>query len=410
MNPFVNKNIFYIKIFYKKFLEIFKFITIIYLFIGKTYSEQYNVEIKPPKINAESYILIDYYSGQVLAEMNADSKRLPASLTKMMTSYIIGMYIKSGHIKSSDLVKISKESWMLGNPSLKGSSSMFLKPGDLVSISDLSRGIILQSGNDACVAIANYISGNQESFVELMNNYAKKLKLKNTHFKNVHGLDNAGQFTSARDMSIIGTYLIKDVHEEYIKYKEKEFTYNNIRQLNRNNLLWDKTLNVDGIKTGHTKLAGYNLVASAINENMRLISVILGGRSINERDNGSKSLLNWGLRSFNTILFLRSNEKFVKKYIFFGKTNYAYLGVKNDIYITVPRGKEKEIKIEYIFFDSTLKAPLKKYQQVGKIFFKLNNSIIQQHPLLVLENVDSGNIFNKILDYMKLAINHFVNN
>uniref|UniRef100_A0A1B0C1R2 Lipoyl synthase, mitochondrial n=1 Tax=Glossina palpalis gambiensis TaxID=67801 RepID=A0A1B0C1R2_9MUSC len=218
-----------------------------------------------------------YIKSQVLAEMNADSKRAPASLTKIMTSYIIGKLIDSGQIHPNDLVTINKDSWMLGNPDLKGSSVMFLQPGDQVSISELTRGIILQSGNDACVAIANYISGDQNTFVGLMNDYARQLNLKNTFFKNVHGLDIPGQFSSARDMAIISIALIRNVPREYQKYKEKEFTYNHIRQLNRNNLLWDKTLKVDGIKTGHTKSAGYNLAASAIHDKMRLISVLLGG-------------------------------------------------------------------------------------------------------------------------------------
>ncbi|AFA41423.1 D-alanyl-D-alanine carboxypeptidase (penicillin-binding protein 5) [Wigglesworthia glossinidia endosymbiont of Glossina morsitans morsitans (Yale colony)] len=404
--------LYYTKYIFIKFLNMHLFIIknfiFIFLLLRQSYAEYMYTELRPPKINAASYILIDYNSGQVLSELNADMQRAPASLTKMMTSYIVGKLINSGQINPNDLVTITKDSWMLGNPELKGSSLMFLRPGDHVSISELTRGIILQSGNDACVAIANYISGDQRSFVELMNNYAHQLNLKNTFFKNVHGLDTSGQFSSARDIALISIALIRDVSHEYIKYKEKEFTYNHIRQINRNNLLWDKNLHVDGIKTGHTKLAGYNLAASAVNNNMRLISVLLGSNTAHERDRGSKSLLQWGFRSFNTILSLKSEEIFLKKSVFFGNVDKVNLGVKKNVYLTIPKGKDKDIVIEYTLDSSVLKAPLKKYQKVGKIIFKLNNSIITEVPLVTLEEVHSGNALHYIIDYIKLNIQKFI--
>ncbi|CAK8736411.1 D-alanyl-D-alanine carboxypeptidase DacA [Sodalis praecaptivus] len=249
-----------------------------------------------PQIDAESYILIDYNSGKVLAEMNADARRDPASLTKMMTSYVIGQAIKAGKITPNDVVTVNKDAWATGNPVFKGSSLMFLKPGDRVPVSQLNRGIILQSGNDACVAMADYVAGSQDAFVGLMNNYVSALGLQNTHFETVHGLDAPGQFSSARDMAMIGKALIRDVPDEYATYKEKEFTFNNIRQMNRNGLLWDSNLNVDGIKTGHTESAGYNLVASATEGQMRLISAVLGGHSMKGRENESRKLLTWGFR------------------------------------------------------------------------------------------------------------------
>ncbi|MGR6438780.1 serine hydrolase [Proteus mirabilis] len=230
-----------------------------------------------PNIEAESYILIDYNSGKVLAEKNADVRRDPASLTKMMTSYVIGQAIRAGKISNNDIVPIGEEAWATGNPVFRGSSLMFLKPGDKVTVSQLTRGINLQSGNDACVAMASYVAGSQDTFVTMMNDYVKRLGLQNTQFQTVHGLDAPGQYSSARDMALIGAALIRDVPEEYAIYKEKEFTYNNIRQTNRNGLLWDTSLNVDGIKTGHTEAAGYNLVASATEGNMRLISAVMGG-------------------------------------------------------------------------------------------------------------------------------------
>lgn len=232
-----------------------------------------------PQIDAESWILIDYNSGKVLAENNADSRRDPASLTKMMTSYVIGQAMKAGKFKESDLVTVGNDAWATGNPVFKGSSLMFLKPGMQVPVSQLIRGINLQSGNDACVAMADYVAGSQDAFVSLMNNYVNALGLKNTHFQTVHGLDADGQYSSARDMALIGQALIRDVPNEYSIYREKEFTFNGIRQLNRNGLLWDNSLNVDGIKTGHTDKAGYNLVASATEGQMRLISAVMGGRT-----------------------------------------------------------------------------------------------------------------------------------
>lgn len=242
-----------------------------------------------PQIDAESYILMDYNSGKVLAEMNADARRDPASLTKMMTSYVIGQSIRAGKISLDDQVTISKEAWATGNPVFKGSSLMFLQAGTQVKVADLNRGIIIQSGNDACVAMAEHVAGSQDAFVNIMNNYVQALGLKNTRFETVHGLDAPGQYSSARDMAILGQAIIRDVPEEYSVYKEKEFYFNNIKQQNRNGLLWDTGLNVDGIKTGHTSAAGYNLVASATEGNTRLISVVMGGRTFKGREAESKS-------------------------------------------------------------------------------------------------------------------------
>jgi len=244
-----------------------------------------------PDIDAEAYVLIDYNSGKVLAEKNADARRDPASLTKMMTSYVIGQAVKAGKIHQDDLVTVGPDAWATGNPVFKGSSLMFLKPGDRVPVSQLTRGIVLQSGNDACVAMADYVAGSQDAFVNLMNNYVKAIGLQNTHFQTVHGLDAEGQYSSARDMALIGQALIRDVPEEYAVYKEKEFTFNNIRQMNRNGLLWDTNLNVDGIKTGHTNAAGYNLVASATEGQMRLISAVMGGHTYKGRETESKKLV-----------------------------------------------------------------------------------------------------------------------
>ncbi len=360
-----------------------------------------------PQIDAESYILIDYNSGKVLAEQNADARRDPASLTKMMTSYVIGQAMKAGKFKETDLVTIGNDAWATGNPVFKGSSLMFLKPGMQVPVSQLIRGINLQSGNDACVAMADFAAGSQDAFVGLMNSYVSALGLKNSHFQTVHGLDAEGQYSSARDMALIGQALIRDVPNEYTIYKEKEFTFNGIRQTNRNGLLWDNSLNVDGIKTGHTEKAGYNLVASATEGQMRLISAVMGGRTFKGRETESKKLLTWGFRFFETVNPLKAGKEFASEPVWFGNNDRASLGVDKDLYLTIPRGRMKDLKASYVLNASELHAPLKKNQVVGTINFQLDGKTIDQRPLVVLDEITEGNFFGKIIDYIKLMFHHW---
>ncbi|VEC17873.1 D-alanyl-D-alanine carboxypeptidase [Citrobacter portucalensis] len=360
-----------------------------------------------PQIDAESYILIDYNSGKVLAEQNADTRRDPASLTKMMTSYVIGQAMKAGKFKETDLVTVGNDAWATGNPVFKGSSLMFLKPGMQVPVSQLIRGINLQSGNDACVAMADFAAGSQDAFVGLMNSYVNALGLKNTHFQTVHGLDADGQYSSARDMAMIGQALIRDVPNEYSIYKEKEFTFNGIRQLNRNGLLWDNSLNVDGIKTGHTDKAGYNLVASATEGQMRLISAVMGGRTYKGRETESKKLLTWGFRFFETVNPLKVGKEFASEPAWFGNTDRVSLGVDKDVYLTIPRGRMKDLKASYVLNTTELHAPLQKNQVVGTINFQLDGKTIEQRPLVVLQEIPEGNFFGKIIDYIKLMFHHW---
>ncbi|HCM9461791.1 TPA: D-alanyl-D-alanine carboxypeptidase DacA [Enterobacter kobei] len=360
-----------------------------------------------PQIDAESYILIDYNSGKVLAEQNADARRDPASLTKMMTSYVIGQAMKAGKFKETDLVTIGNDAWATGNPVFKGSSLMFLKPGMQVPVSQLIRGINLQSGNDACVAMADFAAGSQDAFVGLMNSYVTALGLKNSHFQTVHGLDADGQYSSARDMALIGQALIRDVPNEYSIYKEKEFTFNGIRQTNRNGLLWDNSLNVDGIKTGHTDKAGYNLVASATEGQMRLISAVMGGRTFKGRETESKKLLTWGFRFFETVNPLKAGKEFASEPVWFGDNDRASLGVDKDLYLTIPRGRMKDLKASYVLNSTELHAPLQKNQVVGTINFQLDGKTIDQRPLVVLQEIPEGNFFGKIIDYIKLIFHHW---
>lgn len=378
--------------------------------LGAAHADDLNIKTMipgAPQIDAESWILIDYNSGKVLTEQNADSRRDPASLTEMMTSYVIGQAMKAGKFKDSDLVTIGNDAWATGNPVFRGSSLMFLKPGMQVPVSQLIRGINLQSGNDACVAMADYVAGSQDAFVGLMNNYVNALGLQNSHFQTVHGLDAEGQYSSARDMALIGQALIRDVPNEYSIYKEKEFTFNGIRQTNRNGLLWDNSLNVDGIKTGHTDKAGYNLVASATEGQMRLISAVMGGRTFKGREAESKKLLTWGFRFFETVSPLKAGKEFASEPAWFGDNDRASLGVDKDVYLTIPRGRMKDLKASYVLTTSELHAPLQKNQVVGTINFQLDGKTIEQRPLVVLQEIQEGNFFGKIIDYIKLMFHHW---
>ncbi len=242
----------------------------------------------PPQITAKAYLLMDYNSGQLLFGESPEERLPPASLTKMMTSYVIGQELKSGRIKPTDMVTISKNAWA---KNYGDSSKMFIEVGKQVSVENLNKGIIIDSGNDACIAMAEHIAGSEDSFASLMNQWAAKLGMKNTHFVNAHGLYNEDHYSTAHDMAILARALIHDLPNEYAIYSQKDFTFNGIAQHNRNRLLWDKTLVVDGIKTGHVSQAGYNLVASATGpENMRLISVVIGANSEQQRAEESKKL------------------------------------------------------------------------------------------------------------------------
>ncbi|NIY46137.1 serine-type D-Ala-D-Ala carboxypeptidase [Cedecea colo] len=353
-----------------------------------------------PQVDARAWILMDYASGKVLAEGNADEKLDPASLTKLMTSYVVGQALKAEKIHLTDMVTIGKDAWATGNPVLRGSSLMFLKPGDLVSVEDLNKGVIIQSGNDASIAIADFVAGSQDSFVSLMNNYAQKLKLTNTTFKTVHGLDAPGQFSTARDMALLGKALIHDVPEEYAIHKEKEFTFNKIKQPNRNRLLWSSNINVDGMKTGTTAGAGYNLVASATQGDMRLISVVLGTKTDRIRFNESEKLLTWGFRFYETVTPIKPDATFVTQRVWFGDSSEVKLGAGDAGSVTIPRGQLKNLKASFTLTEPQLTAPLKKDQVVGAIDFQLNGKSIEQRPLMVMEDVKEGGFFSRMWDFV----------
>ncbi|WP_380181340.1 serine hydrolase [Kalamiella sp. sgz302252] len=359
----------------------------------------------PPQIEAKAWILMDYQSGKVLAAFNEDERLDPASLTKIMASYVIGQAMKAGKIHNDDLVTVGKDAWATGNPLLKGSSLMFLKPGDRIPVSELNKGVVIQSGNDASIALADYVAGSQDSFVGLMNSYVKVLGLKNTHFKTVHGLDANGQYSTARDMALLGQALIHDVPEEYALHKEKEFTFNKIKQYNRNRLLWSSNLNVDGIKTGHTAGAGNNLVASATAGDQRLISVVLGAATDAIRFRESEKLLTWGFRFYETTTPIKAGQPFATQRVWFGDKKEVKLGVAQDAAITLPKDQVKALKASFTLNQPQLTAPLNKNQVVGTINFQLDGKTVEQRPLVVMEEVKEGGFFSRIGDFVMMKLN-----
>ncbi len=358
------------------------------------------VQVTPsaPEVNAKGFILIDYHTGKVLAEGNADTALAPASLTKMMTSYVVGTEIKNGNIKPEDQVTISENAWA---KKYTDSSKMFIEVGATISVNELNRGIIIQSGNDACVAIAEHIAGTEGAFVELMNAHAKRLGMEQTTYSNVHGLPDETQRTTARDMAKLSVALIRDVPEEYKVYSEKEYQFNGIKQYNRNGLLWDKTLNVDGIKTGHTSEAGYSLITSATKDGMRLISVVMGADSAKTREAENKKLLTFGFRFFETFSPYQAGEVFAAQRVWQGDKESINLGVLSETPITLYRGQRKNLKADFKL-SQLLVAPIAKGQVVGTLYLKLADEDIAEFPLVALEDIAQGTIFSRLVDYVKM--------
>lgn len=361
---------------------------------------QYGIAV--PEVNAQTYVLMDYNSGAVLASLNPDQRQYPASLTKMMTSYVVGTALKQGKIHNEDMVTISETAWGRNFPD---SSKMFLNLNQQVSVGDLNKGIIIVSGNDACVAVAEHISGTVANFVDTMNKYVQQFGLKNTNFTTPHGLDDPNQYSTARDMAIIGAHIIRDLPEEYKIYAEKDFTFNKIKQPNRNGLLWDKTINVDGMKTGHTSQAGYNLVASATSpNNMRLISVVMGVPTYKGREVESKKLLQWGFANFETLKTQKAGEEISKQSVYYGDKSDVKLGVLEDGFITVPKGKQTDLKARYELDNKYLQAPLAKGQVVGKIVYQLDGKDVATVNLEALEDVQEGGFLGKGWDWLVLTV------
>jgi D-alanyl-D-alanine carboxypeptidase (penicillin-binding protein 5/6) len=353
------------------------------------YSSAQNLLPRPPQINVTSYILVEPVTGKVLAEFNADDQIEPASMTKVMTGYIAADQLHRNLVRADDEVLISTKAWKMEG------SRMFIEAGKRVSFEDLIKGVVIQSGNDASVAIAEYLGGTEEGFVDIMNAYAQSLGLNNTLFENSTGLPSSNHFSSARDLSIISANLINNFPEHYALYKEKSFTFNDIRQLNRNRLLW-RDESVDGIKTGHTESAGFCLISSAARGSMRLIAVVAGANSEDERFNASQRLLEYGFRFFVTQNLLESNEEVRSADVWGGKKNAVSLGLAKDLIVTVPRAELPSLKIDYTF-NNNIEAPISKGDILGSLSVKSGDTVIANANLVALEEVEPKGFFGRLI-------------
>jgi D-alanyl-D-alanine carboxypeptidase (penicillin-binding protein 5/6) len=347
-----------------------------------------------PQLAASSYILLDARSGKVLMEHNADEPLPPASLTKMMTSYIASLEILRGQIKEEDLVLVSEKAWR------KGGSKMFIEVGNQVKVIDLLRGIIIQSGNDASIAMAEHIAGSEEAFADLMNSHARRLGMDNTHFENSTGWPAEGHLSTARDMATMAKAIIRDDPEHYKIYKEKEFVWNGIRQPNRNLMLWrDST--VDGLKTGHTEEAGYCLVASAERDGMRLVSVAMGTSSEQARAAETQKMLTWGFRFFETKTFYEPGQVLSQARVWAGVENEVALGLADGLVMTMPKGQAEKLEAG-ITMNSTIKAPINAGDVLGQVEVKLGEEVLHSAPLVALADVEQAGLFGRLWDNIRL--------
>jgi D-alanyl-D-alanine carboxypeptidase (penicillin-binding protein 5/6) len=354
----------------------------------------------PPALAAKSYILIDHLSDYVIAEQDVDKRVEPASLTKMMTVYVADHAIKSNKLKLTDMVFISKEAWQTSG------SRMFVDVNNSVSVDDLLKGIIIQSGNDASVALAEHIAGTESAFAELMNFYAKQLGMINTHFVNATGLPDPNHYTTARDMAILAKALIRDFPETYKIYSQKEYTYKNIKQTNRNRLLWRSEW-VDGIKTGHTDNAGYCLVASGQKEGMRLIAVVMGANSDSARIDETNKLLAYGFRFFETRKLYPAGMAVKKTRIWMGQEKEVTLGVAEDLYVTIGHGQYDRLKAA-INVEKVIKAPAPLGTVLGTIAIQLDDKTIIERPIIALNEIKAGGFFSRVYDRIALTVHTLV--
>jgi serine-type D-Ala-D-Ala carboxypeptidase (penicillin-binding protein 5/6) len=349
---------------------------------------------RPPQIAASGYILMDAVSGQVLVEHNADERLAPASLTKMMTSYVADHELERGNIRMKDMVNVSVKAWRTGG------SRMFIREGTQVSVEDLLKGIIIVSGNDASVALAEHIAGSEDAFADLMNRHADRLGMTNTRFRNATGLPAEGHYSSARDMAILARAIINDYPQHYHLHAERSFTYNNITQQNRNLLLW-RDPSVDGLKTGHTDEAGYCLVASAKQGNQRLISVIKGASSEQTRAVESQKLLTWGFRFFETYQAYQAGDALSRVRVWMGKDDELDIGPADDLVMTIPRDSRQRLKAE-MTVNPDIRAPIRTGTELGKVTISLDGDTLLERPLVALRDVEQAGFFKRLWHRLKL--------
>ncbi|MAL48676.1 MULTISPECIES: D-alanyl-D-alanine carboxypeptidase family protein [unclassified Methylophaga] len=349
-----------------------------------------------PSIAGTAHILQDYDSGHILMSENADERLPPASITKLMTSYVVSQEIHDGNIKLDDEVLISEKAWrMIGSRS-------FIEVNTKVTVEALLRGMIVQSGNDAAVALAEHVAGSEEVFAQMMNQYAQKLGMVNTNYQNATGLPGPEHYTTAHDIAILSAALIRDYPEHYQWYAEKEYTYNGITQHNRNKLLWrDNT--VDGLKTGHTEEAGYCLSASAKRDGMRLIAVVLGTASENARAQEIQKMFNFGFRFFETHQLYAADEAITQTKVWKGQTDQLNLGLGQPLSITVPRGRYKDLQAS-TNIQQPVVAPVAKGTELGEVEIRLGDEVVATRKLVAVEEVEKGSWWRRILDSLLMLI------
>ncbi len=365
-------------------------ITLLIAFFFSVQSAQAAPVPSPPKLAATSYLLVDAHSGRILAQKAIDKKVEPASITKMMTAYVVYKEIENGRLSLDEEVNISKKAWRM-----KG-SKMFIEVGKKVKVEDLMKGLIIQSGNDATVALAEHIAGSESTFADYMNQYAQQLGMTNTNYVNATGWPHKDHVTTAVDLVKLASALINEFPEHYAWYKEKEYTFNGIKQYNRNKLLWrDKS--VDGIKTGHTESAGYCLVSSAIRNDMRLIAVVLGTKSEKARSDVSQSLLSYGFRFFESNKLYSAGEALNTARIWKGASEQLNLGLEQDLFVTIPRGQYKNLE-PVMEIDAGIEAPVKKGQKLGMVSVKLEGKELVSLPLIALHSIDKGSLWQRSKD------------
>lgn len=348
-----------------------------------------------PNLNAKAYILIDVNSGKIIAEKNSDEKLPPASLTKMMTLYVISTALSNEQIHLADPVRISQEAWKIGG------SRMFVKEGQQVNVEELLKGIIVDSGNDACVAMAEHLGGSESGFTEIMNQQAKNLGMTNSHFTDSTGLPDKEHYTTARDLATLGRALIQNYPQYYHWYKQKWFTFNGIRQPNRNRLLW-RNNQVDGIKTGHTNEAGFCLVSSAKHDKMRLLAVVLGSPSETARADDSERLINYGFRFFETHELYKASTSITELPLYKGEADKIAVGLNSTQYVTIPTGQYQRLSVT-TKVPKFVEAPLKKGDQIGELVVKFDNNVISSQPLYALQDAATGGLFARMKDSVKLT-------
>lgn len=348
----------------------------------------------PPSLGAKGYLLMDFNSGEVLAESNSQALLAPASLTKLMTAYVVGQEIVNDRLTWETQVEVSPNAWSVKFPD---SSKMFIKPGDSVTIKDLMRGLIIQSGNDAAVALAEHVAGSEGAFVSLMNGWAQSLGMSNTNFVNAHGLDGEGIATTPKDMGILLRAIIQQVPEVYALYKERRFTWAGIEQYNRNKLLWDRTLEVDGGKTGFTESAGYSLVSSAVQGRMRLIAVVMGTASPQARVNESRQLLNYGFRFFDTLQTAKSGEVIYEARIWQGESEQVDVVVEDDIFLTLPSNQTDKLQ-KNLELNERLTAPITKGEVLGQLVWSLDGKTVKIASVVSAQEVKQGSMLKRLKD------------